>query len=105
MLLPSKYKACSCEIPPRHRHPLAQDPRCRVPAVSLDAQNQPEPEAAGTEAEAAEALDTAPQEVFEQFEDRRIIAGRIETGRIDVGEEIVVMPSGRTATAVQPRPM
>lgn len=34
LLLPSKYKACSCEIPPQHRHPLAQDPRCRVPAAS-----------------------------------------------------------------------
>jgi hypothetical protein len=27
LLLPSKYKACSCEIPPRHRYPLTQDPR------------------------------------------------------------------------------
>jgi len=32
-----------------------------------------------------------------KFDDRRIVAGRIETGRIAVGDEIVVMPSGKTA--------
>ncbi|HEY4403805.1 MAG TPA: adenylyl-sulfate kinase, partial [Xanthobacteraceae bacterium] len=32
-----------------------------------------------------------------KFDDRRIVAGRIESGRITVGEEIVVMPSGKTA--------
>jgi phosphoadenosine phosphosulfate reductase len=32
-----------------------------------------------------------------KFDDRRIIAGRIESGRIAVGDQIVVAPSGRTA--------
>jgi bifunctional enzyme CysN/CysC len=38
-----------------------------------------------------------PVQAVYKFDDRRIIAGRIETGRIAVGEEIVAMPSGRTA--------
>jgi bifunctional enzyme CysN/CysC len=38
-----------------------------------------------------------PVQAVYKFDERRIIAGRIETGRIAVGEEIVVMPSGRTA--------
>jgi bifunctional enzyme CysN/CysC len=38
-----------------------------------------------------------PVQAVYKFDDRRIIAGRIESGRIAVGEEIVVMPSGRTA--------
>jgi bifunctional enzyme CysN/CysC len=38
-----------------------------------------------------------PVQAVYKFDDRRIIAGRIESGRITVGEEIVVMPSGRTA--------
>jgi bifunctional enzyme CysN/CysC len=38
-----------------------------------------------------------PVQAVYKFDERRIIAGRIETGRITVGEEIVVMPSGRTA--------
>jgi thioredoxin-dependent adenylylsulfate APS reductase len=32
-----------------------------------------------------------------KFDDRRIIAGRIESGRIAVGDEVVVAPAGRTA--------
>jgi hypothetical protein len=31
LLLPSKYKACSCEIPPQHRHPLRRTPRMPGP--------------------------------------------------------------------------
>ena len=38
-----------------------------------------------------------PVQAVYKFDDRRIIAGRVETGRITVGDEIVVMPSGRTA--------
>jgi bifunctional enzyme CysN/CysC len=38
-----------------------------------------------------------PVQAVYKFDDRRIVAGRIETGRIAVGEEIVVMPSGKTA--------
>jgi bifunctional enzyme CysN/CysC len=38
-----------------------------------------------------------PVQAVYKFDDRRIVAGRIETGRIAVGDEIVVMPSGRTA--------
>jgi bifunctional enzyme CysN/CysC len=38
-----------------------------------------------------------PVQAVYKFDDRRIVAGRVETGRIAVGDEIVVMPSGRTA--------
>ena len=38
-----------------------------------------------------------PVQAVYKFDDRRIIAGRIESGRIAVGDEIVVAPSGRTA--------
>jgi bifunctional enzyme CysN/CysC len=38
-----------------------------------------------------------PVQAVYKFDDRRIIAGRIETGTITVGDEIVVMPSGKTA--------
>src|SRR6201999_202609 len=38
-----------------------------------------------------------PVQAVYKFDDRRIIAGRIETGRLAVGEEIVSMPSGKTA--------
>jgi bifunctional enzyme CysN/CysC len=38
-----------------------------------------------------------PVQAVYKFDDRRIIAGRIETGSIAVGDEIVVMPSGKTA--------
>ncbi|HLN09573.1 MAG TPA: adenylyl-sulfate kinase [Xanthobacteraceae bacterium] len=37
-----------------------------------------------------------PVQAVYKFDDRRIIAGRIETGRIAVGDAIVVMPSGTT---------
>jgi bifunctional enzyme CysN/CysC len=38
-----------------------------------------------------------PVQAVYKFDDRRIIAGRIESGRIAVGDEIVAAPSGRTA--------
>jgi bifunctional enzyme CysN/CysC len=38
-----------------------------------------------------------PVQAVYKFDDRRIVAGRIETGRIAVGDEIVIMPSGKTA--------
>jgi bifunctional enzyme CysN/CysC len=38
-----------------------------------------------------------PVQAVDKFDDRRIVAGRIETGRIAVGDEIVIMPSGKTA--------
>src|SRR5215472_505550 len=37
-----------------------------------------------------------PVQAVYKFDDRRIIAGRIETGRIAVGDEVVVMPAGKT---------
>jgi len=38
-----------------------------------------------------------PVQAVYKFDDRRIIAGRIETGRVSVGDEIVFQPSGKTA--------
>lgn len=38
-----------------------------------------------------------PVQAVYKFDDRRIIAGRIETGRLTVGDEIVFQPSGKTA--------
>jgi bifunctional enzyme CysN/CysC len=41
-------------------------------------------------------LRLAVQDVY-KFDDRRIVAGRIEAGRLEVGDELVFLPSGRTA--------
>jgi sulfate adenylyltransferase large subunit/thioredoxin-dependent adenylylsulfate APS reductase len=38
-----------------------------------------------------------PVQAVYKFDDRRIIAGRVESGRIAVGDQIVVQPSGKTA--------
>ena len=38
-----------------------------------------------------------PVQAVYKFDDRRIIAGRVETGRIAVGDSITVMPRGRPA--------
>jgi bifunctional enzyme CysN/CysC len=38
-----------------------------------------------------------PVQAVYKFDERRIIAGRVETGRLAVDDEIVVMPSGKTA--------
>lgn len=49
----------------------------------------------------ARALDKLPLRLSVQavykFEDRRVIAGRVESGRISVGDEVVVMPTPRLA--------
>jgi sulfate adenylyltransferase large subunit/phosphoadenylyl-sulfate reductase (thioredoxin) len=38
-----------------------------------------------------------PVQAVYKFDDRRILAGRIESGRISVGDEVIVQPSGRKA--------
>ena len=38
-----------------------------------------------------------PVQAIYKFDDRRIIAGRVETGRIAVGDEITITPRGTTA--------
>ena len=38
-----------------------------------------------------------PVQAVYKFDDRRIIAGRVESGRIAVGDEVLVMPRGRAA--------
>jgi bifunctional enzyme CysN/CysC len=38
-----------------------------------------------------------PVQAVYKFDDRRIIAGRIETGRLTLGDEVVFQPSGKTA--------
>ena len=38
-----------------------------------------------------------PVQAVYKFDDRRIVAGRLESGRIAVGDEIVVMPGGKRA--------
>jgi sulfate adenylyltransferase large subunit/phosphoadenylyl-sulfate reductase (thioredoxin) len=49
-------------------------------------------------AEPASALPLRlPVQAVYKFDDRRIIAGRIESGRLAIGDEIVVAPSGKRA--------
>ena len=38
-----------------------------------------------------------PVQAVYKFDDRRILAGRIESGRVSIGDEILVQPSGRKA--------
>jgi sulfate adenylyltransferase large subunit/phosphoadenylyl-sulfate reductase (thioredoxin) len=38
-----------------------------------------------------------PVQAVYKFDDRRIVAGRVETGRLNVGDEIAIMPRGITA--------
>ncbi len=38
-----------------------------------------------------------PVQAVYKFDDRRIIAGRVETGRVAVGDEVAIMPRGTTA--------
>jgi bifunctional enzyme CysN/CysC len=39
-----------------------------------------------------------PVQAIYKFDDRRIIAGRIESGHLAAGDEIVIMPAGKAAT-------
>ena len=38
-----------------------------------------------------------PVQAIYKFDDRRIVAGRIESGKLDAGDEIVIMPAGKIA--------
>jgi phosphoadenylyl-sulfate reductase (thioredoxin) len=38
-----------------------------------------------------------PVQAVYKFDDRRIIAGRIETGQVAIGDEVIIMPSGTRA--------
>ncbi len=38
-----------------------------------------------------------PVQAVYKFDDRRIVAGRVETGRIAIGDEILLQPAGKTA--------
>ena len=46
---------------------------------------------------AAELALRLPVQAIYKFDERRIIAGRVETGRIAVGDDIVVVPTGQRA--------
>src|SRR3954466_5587459 len=46
---------------------------------------------------AAELALRIPVQAVYKFDDRRIIAGRVETGRVAIGDEIVIMPRGKKA--------
>lgn len=51
-----------------------------------------------TPARAAEQLALRlPVQAIYKFDDRRIVAGRIESGKLDTGDEIVIMPAGKIA--------
>ena len=49
---------------------------------------------------ADKALRLPIQDVF-KFDDRRIIAGRVESGQLHVGDEIAIYPSGRRTTITE----
>ena len=38
-----------------------------------------------------------PVQAIYKFDDRRIVAGRIESGSLAAGDEIVIMPAGKIA--------
>ena len=38
-----------------------------------------------------------PVQAIYKFDDRRIVAGRIESGRLAIGDEVVIMPAGKVA--------
>src|SRR5213079_3559105 len=38
-----------------------------------------------------------PVQAIYKFDDRRIVAGRIESGSLSAGDEIVIMPAGKIA--------
>ena len=38
-----------------------------------------------------------PVQAIYKFDDRRIVAGRIESGNLGAGDEIVIMPAGKIA--------
>ncbi len=38
-----------------------------------------------------------PIQAVYKFDDRRILAGRVESGRLTAGDEVILMPSGKTA--------
>jgi sulfate adenylyltransferase large subunit/phosphoadenylyl-sulfate reductase (thioredoxin) len=46
---------------------------------------------------AAELALRIPVQAVYKFDDRRIVAGRVETGRIAVGDDVVIMPRGTIA--------
>ncbi len=51
-----------------------------------------------TPARALDQLDLRlPIQAIYKFDDRRIVAGRIETGSLSAGDEIVIMPAGKIA--------
>src|SRR6266404_4662173 len=51
-----------------------------------------------TVVEALDALEPArPVQAIYKFDDRRIVAGRIESGSLAAGDEIVIMPAGKIA--------
>jgi bifunctional enzyme CysN/CysC len=39
-----------------------------------------------------------PVQAIYKFDDRRIVAGRVESGQLQTGDEIVIMPAGKVAT-------
>ncbi|MCY2930710.1 MAG: GTP-binding protein, partial [Planctomycetota bacterium] len=92
-------------------------PRAFIPIVAIEGENIATRStnmpwyAGGTVLETLDAFEKAPlpvhrplrfpvQDVYkmtEEGDDRRIVAGRIETGQVAAGEEVVFWPSGKTS--------
>jgi bifunctional enzyme CysN/CysC len=108
----ARFEAISAEIS-AHLTGLGVTPSAVIPISARDgdgvAERTPRINWYGgpTVVEALDALEPArpleqlalrlPVQAIYKFDDRRIVAGRIESGHIAVGDEIVIMPAGKIA--------
>lgn len=107
-----RFKAISDEIS-EHLIGLGVTPSAVIPISARDGDGVAEHTArigwyqGPTVVEAIDALEPArplellalrlPVQAIYKFDDRRIVAGRIESGHLSAGDEIVIMPAGKIA--------
>jgi bifunctional enzyme CysN/CysC len=108
----ARFNDISAEIT-SHLTGLGVTPRCVIPISARDGDgvseltprvgwyNGPTVVEALDALEPARALQTLalrlPVQAIYKFDDRRIVAGRIESGHLNAGDEIVIMPSAKIA--------